>query len=142
MNPLILVLIMAAIGGAVGLGISIRNKNRDSDPDNQKKDAEKRSEFEAMMEEGETFLASCTADRKRFCAVSSKRFLIETKDGLKSIPLGEIKKVTGKDYGANKTKDPKNMLLIEIKADKKYTVSNCSAEFEDVARELIALCPN
>ncbi len=61
---------------------------------------------------------------------------------LKNIPLSEIKKVTGRDYGTNKTKDPKNMLLIEIKADKKYTVSNYSAEFEGVARELISRCPN
>ena len=74
-------------------------------------------------------------------AVTNRRLVISDKQGMKSVPFYQIRKVKGMDYSGNKTYDPKRMLCFEIKADKKYVLGNHSEGFDQVVTALYRHMP-
>lgn len=89
----------------------------------------------AMLEADELVEGLC--GYKPCAAVTNKRLLVDTKAGIDSVAFQQIKKVKGMDSGANKTTDPDRMLVLEIKAVKKYTLGNHSEGFNGFVNALM-----
>lgn len=81
----------------------------------------------AMLEADETVEGLC--GYKPCAAVTNKRLLVDTKAGIDSVAFQQIKKVKGMDAAANRTTNPDRMLVLEIKAEKKYVLGNHSEGF-------------
>ena len=81
-----------------------------------------------MLEADETVEGLC--GYKPCAAVTNKRLLVDTKAGIDSVAFQQIKKVKGMDAAANRTTNPDRMLVLEIKAEKKYVLGNHSEGFK------------
>ena len=89
---------------------------------------------ESMLQEGETLEGLC--GYKPCAAVTNRRLLVDGKGGIESVEFQQIRKLKGMDAAANKTTDPNRMLVLEIKADKKYVLGNHSDGFADFVNAL------
>lgn len=89
---------------------------------------------QAMLEADEQVEAMC--GYKPCAAVTNKRLLVSSKEGVDVVPFASISKLHGMNSSGNKTKYPGQMLVFQIKADKKYTLGNHSDGFEQVVQRL------
>ena len=96
--------------------------------------ADFQQQAQQMLEADEQIEAVC--GYKPCAAVTNKRLLVSTKEGIDSVAFSEIKKLKGMNSGGNATKNPTGMLVFEIKAAKKYTLGNHSDGFNDVVNLL------
>ena len=83
---------------------------------------------QAMLEDDEQIDAVC--GYKPCAAITGKRLLVSTKDGIDSVAFTDIKKLNGMTASGNNTKNATGMLVFQIKANKKYTLGNHSEGFE------------
>jgi len=134
MNPLYFGLFAALLAAVMAVLAAVIRKKRAGSEKYQQILADFEQQVSAMLEEGETVEGLC--GYKPCAAVTGKRLLVSTKNGIDSVPFDQIKKLRGMDGGANKTSNPDRMLVFEIKADKKYTLGNHSAGFAQVVRSL------
>lgn len=81
----------------------------------------------AMLEADESVEGLC--GYKPCAAVTNKRLLVDGKAGIESIAFQQIKKVKGMNVSGNHTTNPDQMLVLEIKAEKKYVLGNHSEGF-------------
>ena len=79
----------------------------------------------------ETVKVVCPQKKGR-CILTSKRLLLEEKGGFHAIPLNNIKSIQGKNAAGNRTTFPANMVSLTVKADKDFTLQNCSDQFPEL----------
>lgn len=96
--------------------------------------ADFQQKVQAMLDADEQVEAMC--GYKPCAAVTNKRLLVSAKEGVDVVPFAQIKKLHGMNASGNNTKYPGQMLVFQIKADKKYTLGNHSEGFEQVVERL------
>jgi hypothetical protein len=89
---------------------------------------------ESMLQEGETVEGLC--GYKPCAAVTDRRLLVDGRSGIESVAFQQIKKIKGMDAAANKTTDPNRMLVLEIRAEKKYVLGNHTDGFVEFVNAL------
>ena len=129
------ILLLVAICFLVPLLANIFKKTREGSAKYQQILADFEQRVNAMLEADETVEGIC--GYKPCAAVTNKRLLVDTKAGIDSVAFQQIKKMKGMDSGANKTTDPDRMLVLEIKAEKKYTLGNHSEGFNGFVNALM-----
>lgn len=134
MSPLMMTLFMGILAAVFAVLIPVLKKRRGSSEKYQQIMADFKEQVSAMLEEGETVEAVC--GYKPCAAVTTRRLLVSSKNGIDVVPFGEIKKLQGMDGGGNKTAHPDRMIVFEIKAAKKYVLGNHSEGFSKVVNRL------
>ena len=134
MKPIYVMLFITIVGALVSIMNSVLKKKRAGSAKYQNILAEFNAAVSAMLEEGEKVEAVC--GYRPCAAVTDKRLLISSKTGIVAIPFSHIRSLKGMDTRGNKTRDPRSIFVLEIKADKKYSIGNESEGFEDVVRAL------
>lgn len=129
MNPVVLIVFIIVMALIPVLGSVLKNKRAGSEKYQQIM-ADFKQAVEAMLDADEQVEAMC--GYKPAAAVTSKRLLVSTKNGIDSIAFDEIKKLNGMNASGYNTKNAANMLAFQIKANKKYTLGNHSEGFEQV----------
>ncbi len=112
--------------GVYLLGAVLKKKRAGSDKYQQIL-ADFQQRVDNMLQEGEMVEGLC--GYKPCAAVTDRRLLVDGKSGIESVEFQQIRKIRGMDAGANKTSDPDRMLVLEIKAERKYTLGNHSEGF-------------
>ncbi len=140
MNPLFVCLCIVVIGAIISVAAKALKEKRGSNEKYQKIITDFYDQVNHMLDQGETVEAYC--GYSPCAAVTNRRLLIGDKNGIKTVPFSQIRKVKGVSFSGNKTKDPNQMLGFEIKADKKYVLGNHSAGFEQVVEALNRHLPN
>ena len=134
MSPLMMTLFMGILAAVMAILIPVLKKARGGSEKYQQIMADFKEQVSAMLDDGEQVEAVC--GYKPCAAVTSKRLLISTKNGIDVVPFDEIKKLHGMDGSGSKTANPDRMLVFEIKAAKKYVLGNHSEGFNEVVSRL------
>lgn len=134
MNPLWICIFFVVFGGVMALISKVLKEKRGSSEKYQKIIADFYHQATQMLERGECIEAYC--GYFPCAAVTNQRLLVEEKNGIKTIPFSQIRKVKGMSFSGNTTNDPKQMMVFEIKADKKYALGNHSDGFVQVVEAL------
>ena len=92
------------------------------------------AEVNGMLVPGERLVACCGYNP--CAAVTNRRLLIGSKKGIRSVSFSQIRKVRGMNASGSTVKNPENMMVLEIKADKNYAIGNQSAGFSQVVHAL------
>ena len=92
--------------------------------------------LELVLQPRETIKVICPQKKGRVI-LTSKRILLETKDGFHAISLKNITKVQGNNAKGNRTSLPANMAHLTIKADREYEIRNSCPEFAEFAKQLM-----
>ena len=131
MIPLQEILAIAAVLLALAAIIrSSRQKRRDY----KYRDAVRK--LELVLQPRETIKVICPQKKGR-AILTSKRVLLETRDGFQAIPIKTIKKVQGNNEKGNRTTVPANMVSLTVKAEQEYEIKNSGPEFEEFAKQLM-----
>lgn len=134
MNPLFMLLVMAILGSVTAIIANVVKEKRGKSQRYQKILEDFYTNANSMLEPGEEIEAYC--GYFPCAAVTGKRLLIGGKKGIQSILFSDIKKIQGMNFSGSKTNDPRQMSVLEIKANKKFALGNHSAGFEEVVESL------
>ncbi|MGN1283727.1 MAG: hypothetical protein ACI4TY_00300 [Candidatus Limosilactobacillus intestinavium] len=93
--------------------------------------------LETLVQPKETVKVVCPNAEGRW-VLTSRRLLIETKEGFMAIPFSKIKQLKGVDAAGKTTVSPTKMTRLTVKTDQEYTLRNTSKEFADLAKQLKA----
>ena len=96
--------------------------------------------LETLLQPRETVKVVCPNAEGRW-VLTSRRLLIETKEGFMAIPFSKIKQLKGVDAIGKTTTSPAKMVRLTVKAEQEYTIRNPSKEFADLAKQLKAKMP-
>lgn len=96
--------------------------------------------LETLLQPRETVKVVCPNQEGRW-VLTSRRLLIETKEGFMAIPFSKIKQLKGVDAAGKATVSPAKMARLTVKTDQEYTLRNTSREFADLAKQLKAKAP-
>ena len=88
-----------------------------------------------VLQPKETIKAVCSQKKGRWI-LTSKRLLLETKEGFQAVALKDIKKVTGNTKDKKTTTVVSKMVSMTVKAAEEYTIRNSGEEFSDLAKQL------
>ncbi len=92
--------------------------------------------LELILQPRETIKVICPQKKGRVI-LTSKRILLDTKDGFQAVPIKSIQRVQGSNEKGNRTTVPANMVSLTVKADQDYEITNSCPEFEEFARQLM-----
>ena len=109
--------------------LSSLRKNRD-----RKRRASQRK-LETVLQPRETVKAICPQKKGRWI-LTSKRLLLETRDGFTAIQLKNIKRVQGNTRDKKTTTSIPKMVSITVKAEEDHVIYNTSEEFACLAKQL------
>lgn len=96
--------------------------------------------LETLLLPKETVKVVCPNSEGRW-VLTSRRLLIETKEGFMAIPFSKIKQLKGVDAAGKATVSPARMARLTVKSEQEYTIRNTSKEFADLAKQLKAKIP-
>ena len=96
--------------------------------------------LETLLQPRETVKVVCPNHEGRW-VLTSRRLLLETKEGFMAIPFSKIKQLKGVDAAGKATVSPAKMARLTVKTDQEYTLRNTSREFADLAKQLKAKAP-
>ena len=96
--------------------------------------------LETLLQPRETVKVVCSNHEGRW-VLTSRRLLLETKEGFMAIPFSKIKQLKGVDAAGKATVSPAKMARLTVKTDQEYTLRNTSREFADLAKQLKAKAP-
>ena len=96
--------------------------------------------LETLLLPKETVKVVCPNPEGRW-VLTSRRLLIETKEGFMAILFSKIKQLKGVDAAGKTTVSPAKMARLTVKAEQEYTLRNTSKEFTDLAKQLKAKAP-
>lgn len=96
--------------------------------------------LETLLQPKETVKVVCPNSEGRW-VLTSRRLLIETKEGFMAIPFSKIKQLKGVDAVGKTTASPTKMARLTVKAEQEYTLRNTSKEFADLEKQLKAKAP-
>ncbi len=135
MNPLFVLIFFAVFAAVMSVVSNLLKNKRAGSEKHQAILADFQKAVEEMLDEGEAVEAVCGYNP--CAAVTNRRLLVSSKAGIDSVPFDSIKAVKGLNASGSKTTNPSSMLVLEIKADKKYVLGNHSEGFDAVARLLM-----
>lgn len=93
--------------------------------------------LETLLLPRETVKVVCPNPDGRW-VLTSRRLLLETKEGFMAIPFARIRHLKGVDAAGKATTSPAKMARLTVKAEQEYTLRNTSKEFTDLAKQLKA----
>ena len=93
--------------------------------------------LETVLLPRETVKAVCPQKKGRWI-LTSKRLLTETKKGFTVLTIKDIKSAYGITVEGKRTTVPEKMVRLTIKADAEHSLQNTGADFEALAKELLA----
>ena len=134
MSPLYVGLFIAVFGIILSMVSDILKKKRVSNEKYQNILNEFLNDVINILEPDEELEAYC--GYYPCAAVTNKRLLISGKNSIESIEFLQIKKIKGMGFSGTSTKNPNQMLTLEIKAEKKYYIGNESEGFIQVVEFL------
>ena len=130
MNPLYMGLILAFLASIMPLiGKALKGKRAGKEK-YQKIMADFQQQVDGALMEGEHVDAMC--GYVPCAAVTNKRLLMGTKNGIERVEFHEIRSLKGIDASGSKTSNPEQMMGFTIKANKKYVLGNHSEGFDQV----------
>ena len=91
--------------------------------------------LETELQPRETVKVVCP-DRHGHWILTSRRLLLETKEGFLAIPFSRIKSVQGQDAAGKATTSPGKMARLSVKTDQLHTLENRAPEFVPLVRQL------
>ena len=124
---------LLAGGGLLFLILAIRSSLRRSRDQKAREEARK---LELVLLPRETIKVVCTPKAGRVI-LTSRRVLLETRQGFTAIPLKSIKKVRGNNEKGNRTTAIPKMVSLTIQGEQEHTIKNDFPEFEEFAKQLI-----
>ena len=130
MQPWQEMLIAAAVIAVILAIRSARRRSRDQ------KAREETRKLELVLQPRETIKLICHPKSGRVI-LTSRRVLLETRQGFTAVPLKSIKKVRGNNEKGNRTTSIPKMVSLTIQAEQEYEVKNNCPEFEEFAKQLI-----
>jgi len=91
--------------------------------------------LETVLQPKETVKVVCR-DRNGRWILTSRRLLLDTKEGFLALPFGKIKSLRGVDAAGKATASAAKMASVTIKADREYTICNGCETFVELVRLL------
>lgn len=91
--------------------------------------------LETVLQPRETVKVVCP-NRGGRCILTSRRLLVETREGFIAYPFAKIKSLRGLDSSGKTTDSVPKMVSLTVKAEKEYTVYNTCGEFAELAKQL------
>lgn len=91
--------------------------------------------LETVLQPRETVKVVCPNHGGRYI-LTSRRLLIETKEGFMAFPFSKIKRVQGVDRFGKTTAAVSRMASLTVRAEKDYTIFNTCGEFAELAKQL------
>ncbi len=91
--------------------------------------------LETVLQPRETVKVVCP-NRHDHWILTSRRLLLETKDGFLAIPFSKIKSLQGQDSGGKTTASPGKMARLVVKTDQSHILENRAPEFASLVRQL------
>ncbi|MDO5152204.1 MAG: hypothetical protein Q4D50_02455 [Eubacteriales bacterium] len=91
--------------------------------------------LETVLQPRETVKVVCP-NRGGRCILTSRRLLVETREGFIAYPFAKIKGLRGLDSSGKTTASVPKMVSLTVKAEKEYTVYNTCGEFAELAKQL------
>ena len=70
--------------------------------------------------------------------LTSRRLLLDTKEGFIAIPFSTVKKVTGTTKEGKKTTSAQQMATLVLTTDREFSIENCGEEFIPLAKTILA----
>ena len=70
--------------------------------------------------------------------LTSRRLLLDTKEGFIAIPFSTVKKVTGTTKEGKKTTSAQQMAALVLTTDREFTIENCGEDFAPLAKTILA----
>lgn len=92
--------------------------------------------LETVLQPRETLKAVLTGRNQRW-VLTSRRLLLDTKEGFTAVPFTAIKKAQGYTREGEKTASSAKMDRLTITAEKEYTVYNTGEEFTLLAKTVL-----
>lgn len=92
--------------------------------------------LETVLQPRETLKAVLTGRNQRW-VLTSRRLLLDTKEGFTAVPFTNIKKAQGYTREGEKTASAAKMDRLTITAEKEYTVYNTGEEFTLLAKTVL-----
>ncbi len=93
--------------------------------------------LETVLQPRETVKVVCPNHGGRYI-LTSRRLLIETKEGFMAFPFSKIKRVQGADRFGKATAAVSKMASLTVKVEDDYTIFNTCGEFAELAKQLKA----
>lgn len=93
--------------------------------------------LETLLQSKETVKVVCPNRDGRW-VLTSRRLLLETKEGFMAIPFSKIKQLKGVDAAGKTTASPAKMVSLTVKTEQDYTLRNNSKEFTELVKQLKA----
>lgn len=93
--------------------------------------------LETVLQPRETLKAVLTGRNQRW-VLTSRRLLLDTKEGFTAVPFTAIKKAQGYTREGEKTASAAKMDRLTITAEKEYTVYNTGEEFTLLAKTVLS----
>ena len=122
----------AALVGLLLLILLIRSAIRAS-RDRKWRAAERK--LETVLQPKEMIKAVCPQKKGRVI-LTTKRLLMETREGFLAVPLKDIKRVRGNTKDKKTTSVVTKMVSLTVIAGEEYTIRNTDEAFADLARKL------
>lgn len=91
--------------------------------------------LETVLQNKETVSVICP-QRGGNVVLTSKRLLLDTKEGFTALPFHKIKKLQGFTKEGKTTVSPQKMAKLLIKSETDYTLTNTGPEFTALVKEL------
>lgn len=92
--------------------------------------------LETVLQPRETVKEICPNGRQGRWVLTSKRLLMETKEGFLAIPFKKIRSLHGVDRMGKSTSAPARMTKLMVKGEQEYTLFNTDEAFVRLVKQL------
>ncbi len=92
--------------------------------------------LETVLQPRETVKEICPNGRQGRWILTSKRLLMETKEGFLAVPFKKIRSLHGVDRMGKSTSAPARMTKLMVKGDQEYTLFNTDEAFVRLVKQL------
>ena len=100
-----------------------------------RRERDKTRTLETLLQPKETVRCVCTQRGGRWI-LTSKRLIIEDKNGYTALPFGKIKRLAGHDAAGKATAAPAKMACVTVKTDREFTLHSGDEAFVELVRQL------
>lgn len=92
--------------------------------------------LETVLQPRETVKEICSNGRQGRWILTSKRLLMETKEGFLAVPFKKIRSLHGVDRMGKSTSAPARMTKLMVKGEQEYTLFNTDEAFVRLVKQL------
>ena len=100
-----------------------------------RRERDKTRTLETLLQPKETVRCICPQRGGRWI-LTSKRLIIEDKNGYTALPFGKIKRLAGHDAAGKATAAPAKMACVTVKTDREFTLHSGDEAFVELVRQL------